>query len=122
MLSALKHEREQGVDWVLRTARACPEALYTNNGQHIVGWIADLDVESFAQLINLYLNNEDPLARGFAALAVFQRCLDDPEWLPLAENLIGTDAEYRSAAAAVAAALSPPISCPRASARSARTG
>jgi len=104
LMSALKHEGKQRVDWVLRTARACPEALYTNNGQQIVGWIADLDVESFAQLINLYLINEDPLARGFAALAVFQQCLGAPEWLPLAENLISTDAEYRSAAAAVAAA------------------
>ncbi|HEY4201524.1 MAG TPA: ATP-binding protein [Devosiaceae bacterium] len=104
LMSALKHEGKQGVDWVLRTARVCPEAFYTNNGQQIVGWIADLDLDGFAQLINLYLINDDPLARGFAALAVFQRCLDDPAWLSLAENLIGTDAEYRSAAAAVAAA------------------
>lgn len=104
LMSALKHEGKQGVGWVLRTARVCPEAFYTNNGQQIVSWIADLDLAGFAQLINLYLINDDPLARGFAALAVFQRCLDDPEWLSLAENLIGTSAEYRSAAAAVAAA------------------
>src|SRR3546814_5956785 len=71
----------------LRIVRACPEAFYTNNGQQIVGWVADLDIASFAELINLYLINQDPLARGFAALAVFQHSLDDPEWLPLAENL-----------------------------------
>lgn len=34
---------------------------------------------------------------------MFQHCLDNPEWLPLAENLIESGAEYRSAAAAVAA-------------------
>lgn len=104
LMSALKHEGKQGLEWVLRTAHACPEALYSNHGQQIVGWVADLDVEGFARLINLYLINDDPLARGFAALAIFQHCLDDPHWLPLAENLIGTDAQYRSAAAAVAAA------------------
>jgi anti-anti-sigma regulatory factor len=104
LMSALKHQRKQGVDWVLRTARACPQALYTHYGHQIVAWIADLDVESFAQLFNLYLTSEDPLARGFGALALFQRCLGDPIWLPLAENLIDTDAGFRSAAAAVAAA------------------
>ncbi|MEG3148878.1 hypothetical protein U1769_03185 [Sphingomonas sp. ZT3P38] len=104
LMSALKHEGKRGVEWVQRIARSCPEALYSNNGQQIVGWVADLDHDGFAQLISLYLINDDPLARGFAALAIFQRCLDDPNWLPLAENLIGTDAQYRSAAAAVAAA------------------
>src|SRR3546814_9921177 len=63
-----------------------------------------LPISSFAELINLYLINQDPLARGFAALAVFQHSLDDPEWLPLAENLLESGANYRSAAAAVAAA------------------
>lgn len=104
LMSALKYEGKQGIDWVLRTARACPEALFSNHGQQVVGWVAELDIESFAKLINLYLINTDPLARGFAALAIFQRCLDDPDWLPLADNLIGTDVQYRSAAAAVAAA------------------
>ncbi|RVD65437.1 hypothetical protein [Mesorhizobium sp. M7A.F.Ca.ET.027.03.2.1] len=104
LMCALKYEGKQGVEWVLRTARACPEGLYSNDGQQIVSWVADLDIEGFAQLINLYLINADPLARGFGALAVFQRCLNDQDWLPLAENLIDTDAEYRSAAAAIAAA------------------
>ncbi|WP_026792257.1 ATP-binding protein [Pleomorphomonas oryzae] len=103
IMSALKHEGKQGVDWTLRTARSCPEAFYTNDGQQIIGWIADLDAESFAQLIKLYLTNDNPLARGFAALAIFRRSLDDQGWLPLAETLIDADAEYRSAAAAVAA-------------------
>src|SRR3546814_409633 len=104
LMSALKHEGKQGIDWALRIVRACPEAFYTNNGQQIVGWVADLDIASFAELINLYLINQDPLERGFAALAVFQHSLDDPEWLPLAENLLESGANYRSAAAAVAAA------------------
>jgi hypothetical protein len=104
LMSALKHYGKDGVEWALRTARACPEALYTNDGQQILAWIADLDVEGFAQLINLYLINDDPLARGFAALAIFQRCLDNLDWLPLAENLIEADGQYRSAAAVVAAA------------------
>jgi len=104
LMSALKHESKQGVEWALRTAHTCPEALYTHHGQQIVGWIADVDVESFARVIDLYLSNDDSLARGFAALAVFQQCLDDPDWLPLAEKLIDIDAGYRSAAAAVAAA------------------
>uniref|UniRef100_UPI0030EC7A1E hypothetical protein n=1 Tax=Sphingobium mellinum TaxID=1387166 RepID=UPI0030EC7A1E len=104
LMSALKHEGKHGIDWALRIVRACPEAFYTNNGQQIVGWVADLDIASFAELINLYLINQDPLARGFAALAVFQHSLDDPEWLPLAENLLESGADYRSAAAAVAAA------------------
>lgn len=104
LMCALKHEGKQGVEWVLRTARACPEALYSNHGQQIVSWVADLDIDSFAQLIDLYLINTNPLARGFGALALFRRCLDDQDWLPRAENLIETDAEYRSAAAAVAAA------------------
>src|SRR3546814_9010212 len=86
-------------DW---SSDVCSSDL--NNGQQIVGWVADLDIASFAELINLYLINQDPLARGFAALAVFQHSLDDPEWLPLAENLLESGANYRSAAAAVAAA------------------
>lgn len=104
LMSALKHEGKHAIDWVLRTARACPEAFYTNNGQQILGWVADLDITSFAQLVDFYLINYDPLARGFAALAVFQHCLGDPKWLPFAENLLESGAEYRSAAAAVAAA------------------
>src|SRR3546814_8113789 len=44
------------------------------------------------------------LFRSCAALAVFQHRLDDPEWLPLAQNLLESGANYRSAAAAVAAA------------------
>src|SRR3546814_7434114 len=82
-------------DW---SSDVCSSDL--NNGQQIVGWVADLDIASFAELINLYLINQDPLARGFAALAVFQHSLDDPEWLPLAENLLESGANYRSAAAA----------------------
>lgn len=104
LMSALKHDGKQGIAWTLRTARACPEALYTNDGQQIVGWVAELDADDFTELIGLYLINDDPLARGFAAVAIFQKCLDDPDWLPLAEKLIEADAENRSAAAAVAAA------------------
>src|SRR3546814_14325885 len=49
LMSALKHEGKQGIDWALRIVRACPEAFYTNNGQQIVGWVADLDIASFAR-------------------------------------------------------------------------
>lgn len=104
LMSSLKHTGRQGVDWVLCTARACPEALFTSDGQQIVRWVADLDKDSFAQLIKIYLVNESPLARGFAALAIFRQCLGDSEWLPIAETLLDCGAEYRSAAAAVAAA------------------
>ncbi len=104
LMSALKHEGKQGIAWTLRTARACPEALYTNDGQQIVGWAAELDADDFTELVKIYLINDDPLARAFAALGIFQQCLDDPDWLPLAEKLIETDAENRAAAAAVAAA------------------
>lgn len=95
---------KQAIEWVLRVARNCPEALYSNDGQQILSWVAELDIEGFAQLIKVYLINKDPLARGFGALAIFRRCLDDRDWLSFAENLIEADAEYRSAAAAVAAA------------------
>src|SRR3546814_4170732 len=101
LMSALKHEVKQGIDWALRIVRARPEAFYTNNGQQIVGWVADLDIASFAELINVYLINQDPLARGFAALAVFQHSLDDPDWLPLAADLLESSANYHSEAAAV---------------------
>ncbi|MQB04539.1 NACHT domain-containing protein [Agrobacterium tumefaciens] len=104
LLSALKHDGKRGIAWTLRTAHACPEALYTNDGQQIVGWVAELDADNFTKLVNVYLINDDPLARGFAALAIFQKCLDDPDWLSLAEKLIEANAENRSAAAAVAAA------------------
>src|SRR3546814_20534544 len=99
-MSALKHEGKQGIDWALRIVRACPAAFYTNNGQQIVGWVADLDIASFAELITLYLINQDPLARGFAALAVFPHSLDAPDWLPPAESLLESGSNYPSAAAA----------------------
>jgi hypothetical protein len=104
LMSALKHEGKQGVEWVLRTARSCPESFYSNNGAQIFGWVAELDEAGFRQLTNLYLESQDSCARSFAGLVVFQRCLDDPEWMQIAESLIGSDVEYRSAAAAVAAA------------------
>lgn len=104
LMCALKHEGKQGIGWVLRIARTCPEALYSNDGQQILSWVADLEIEAFTQVINLYLINEDPLARGFGALAIFRRCLDDRHWLSFAEKLIEADADYRSAAAAIAAA------------------
>ncbi|BCM21084.1 ATP-binding protein [Mesorhizobium sp. J8] len=104
LMCALKHEGKQAIDWVLRVARTCPEALYSNDGQQILNWVAELEIEGFAQLINVYLINKDPLARGFGALAIFRRCLDDRDWLSFAENLIVADAEHRCAAAAVAAA------------------
>ena len=103
LVSRLKHDGMKGVDWVLRTARACPEALFSTQGARILNWVADLDVQAFGQLVNLYLINQDPLARAFAALVIFQRCLDDNTWMSLGEKLIAADAEYRSAAAAVAA-------------------
>ncbi|WP_189417285.1 hypothetical protein, partial [Mesorhizobium sp. M1C.F.Ca.ET.193.01.1.1] len=65
LMCALKHEGKQGIGWVLRIARTCPEALYSNDGQQILSWVADLEIEAFTQVINLYLINEDPLARGF---------------------------------------------------------
>ncbi|MCU0757461.1 MAG: hypothetical protein MUE46_20515, partial [Xanthomonadales bacterium] len=104
LMSALKHEGKPGVEWVLRTARSCPESFYSNNGAQIFGWVADLDATSFSQLINLYLTSQDPRARSFAGLVVFQRCLDDPAWVSIADDLISSDVEYRAAAAAVAAA------------------
>lgn len=103
LMSALKHDGKHGIAWTLRTAHACPEALYTRDGQQIIGWVAELDSIEFRKLVNLYLINDDAPARSFAALAIFQKCLDDPDWLQLAEELIEADAENRSAAAAVAA-------------------
>lgn len=104
LMSALKHDGKQGIAWTLRAARACPQSLYTSDGQQIVGWVAELDADDFVELVRLYLINDDPLARGFGAVAIFQKCLDDSDWLPLAEKLIEADAENRAAAAAVAAA------------------
>lgn len=104
LLSALKHQGRGGIDWVSRTARACPDALFTRDGQQAIDWVGDLDTRSFTDLLRVYIPTTDPQAQAFGALAAFQRCLNDPEWIPFAEQLIEASAEYRAAAAAVAAA------------------
>jgi hypothetical protein len=104
LLAALKHDPKAATPWVLATADACPEALFTREGQRAVRWIGDLNGTAFAMLIGNFLSDGDPRGAAFAALCVFERCLEDPTLLELGERLISESEEYRAAAAAVAAA------------------
>jgi hypothetical protein len=104
LLSALKHEHQGGVPFTVATARACPEGLFTNQGQRAISWSADLEPAAFGEIVQNVWAKGDPVSAAFAAIATFGRCLEDPDYLELSETLISQSEEFRAAAAAVAVA------------------
>jgi hypothetical protein len=102
LLAALKHDLEVARDWIVRTAKASPTALFIRNGRRALLWLDARAPDVAGPIIKSYAESPDPLAQAIGALLVAQRSLEDERWKDPIGTLIEQGPTQRAAIAEVA--------------------
>lgn len=102
LLAALKHDLDVARDWIVRTAKASPNALFNRNGRRALLWFDARAPDVAEPIIRSYAESPDPLAQAIGALLVAQRSLEDERWKETIDMLIEQGPAQRAAIAEVA--------------------
>jgi hypothetical protein len=102
LLASLKHDLDVAGDWIVRTAKASPNALFNRNGRRALLWLDARAPDVAGPIIKSYAESPDPLAQAIGALLVAQRSMEDERWKETIDTLIEKGPTQRAAIAEVA--------------------
>lgn len=101
--AAGKHSLPDAAKWLRQLLEKSPSALASDSGRAALLSLDQLDHDAARPLLLAMLEGSDEALSALAAALIFFRSFDDPRWSPERKLILEGNAEWRAAAAHVAA-------------------
>lgn len=102
VLSAIRHDPGQAVDWLDKLTALAPVALASEQGQTALLRLDHLRHDDAKPLLLRLLNGSDPAMSALAAALIMVRSFEGPGWEDERATIAAGNSEWRTAAAHVA--------------------
>lgn len=101
--AAIKHNLSDAVTWLGQLLELAPLALASDSGRSALLHLDQLSHDSARPILMSMLDGDDVSLSALATALIFVRSFDDPRWASECERILSGNAEWRAAAAHVAA-------------------